>query len=438
ASVAVSVTAPQAVQCRLSNDAVTWSAWMAYAPGYQWTLAHGDGTKNVFAQCMNSGGTVSDTVEDTVILDSSPPPYISVSINNGARKVNSRDVTLGLYAFAGSRCRFANDNTVSWSAWEAYTTRKSWTLSNGDGAKTVYFNCQKANGADVGTATASVTLQVIPPYPPSGMSIEINGGAGQTSVKTVDLSLHAQGASQCRFSQDNYDWTSWADYAPYAQFTLKGGDGLKTVYYQCSNDYGTASTYSSIYLESGPPTGLSIQINGGAQYTTSQNVQLRLAATRAQQCRYMELGYDWSAWESFRTSKAFMLSAGDGRKTVSFQCRNDVGSASAEARIYLLTGPPGPVSDLSASAGDSYVRLSWSPPYGSDSGMIREYRLYRSTMSLGLFSRIGATGSRSYQDNNVENGETYSYYVTTVDIAGQEAHASNVVQATPGGLFGGG
>ncbi|VVC71719.1 Uncharacterised protein [uncultured archaeon] len=298
-------------------------------------------------------------------------------------------------------------------------------------------NCEKANGADIGTASASVTLQIIPPYPPSAMSIEINGGAGETSVKTVDLSLHASGASQCRFSQDNYDWTAWADYAQYAQFTLRGSDGLKTVYYQCANDFGTASTYSSIYLESGPPTDLGIRINNGAQYTTSRNVQLQLSATRAQQCRYMESGHSWSGWESFRASKSFALSDGDGRKVVEFQCRNDVGTASADASIYLITSPPGPISDLTASSGVSDVRLSWSQPYGTESGMIKEYRIYRSTLSLGLFTRIGTIGSRSYTDYNVEGGETYAYYITSVDVAGQESTASNTVHATPG-LVGGG
>jgi hypothetical protein len=34
--------------------------------------------------------------------------------------------------------RFRNSGTTTWSAWQAYATSRSWTLTSGAGTKTVY------------------------------------------------------------------------------------------------------------------------------------------------------------------------------------------------------------------------------------------------------------------------------------------------------------
>jgi len=425
-SVNVDINASLASQCRFSNDGINWNNWGAYTPVFTWTLTGGEGTKTVYAQCRSASGLVTDTLSDLIILDTSPPPYISVSINNGARRINSREVTLGLYAFAASQCRFANDNTNAWGAWEPYTTRKAWSLSVSDGTKTVYYNCKKANGDDVGTASAAVDMYQVPPGPPTNMDVQINGGDASTSSRNVDLTLHAEKASECRLSQDNYAWTDWADYTTHATMALQGSDGTKTVYYQCRNDYGTQSVYSTIYYESQPPYDLSVQINGGEQSTSSRQVTLYLHASHATSCKYREEGYDWSGWESYTTSRSFTLSSGDGRKVIDYQCKNGQGtSGTATASIYLSTAPPPPITDLYATASEDRVRLSWSSPGGS----VRRYHIYRSNVEFGLFTELTTTTSASYTDHEVAAGSTYAYTVKSEDQSGQLSGDSNVATA---------
>ena len=242
----------KAQDCRLSNDGVTWGSWFPYTDSKQWTLTPGDGTKTVYAQCRSGTGAVSDTAQDTIVLDTSPPPYISVSINNDARWTNSRNVLLGLYAFAASQCRFSNDD-MAWSGWEPYTTSRAWTLTAGEGTKTVYYNCQKRTGDDAGTASASITYSEVQPDPPSGLDVTINNGDEYTTSTKVTLRLSADGANECRVGQDGYGWNGWMDYISRVTFSLQGPDGEKTVNYQCRNDYGTRSTYGTIYLVTQPP-----------------------------------------------------------------------------------------------------------------------------------------------------------------------------------------
>lgn len=249
------VDAENAVQCRFSNDGITWGNFAPYANVVQWSLSGGDGTKTVYAQCQGANGQNSDVVTDTVVLDTSPPPYVTVDINNGDAWTNSRNVVLGLYCFSGKQSQFSNDG-YTWSGWENYASSRVWTLAPGDGTKYVYFQCQDGSGKMAGSASATIYYSLKQPNPPSNLDIEINSGDAYTSSRNVDLALYAKDSNQCRFSNENSDWSKWYDYDTEASWKLSSGDGKKTVYYQCQNDFGTATTHATIYLDSGPPSAI--------------------------------------------------------------------------------------------------------------------------------------------------------------------------------------
>ena len=71
-------------------------------------------------------------------------PSGTVLINNGAASTNSRTVTLKLSATDPApasevvQMRLRNENTTTWTSWQAFATSKSWTLSSGAGTKTVF------------------------------------------------------------------------------------------------------------------------------------------------------------------------------------------------------------------------------------------------------------------------------------------------------------
>jgi S-layer protein (TIGR01567 family) len=83
---------------------------------------------------------------DKIIGGMEKPPYsLSVLINNGETNASSRYVTLSLSAIGASEMSFSNDG-VSWSSWEPYSTAKSWTLTDGNGLKSVFFKARNAAG----------------------------------------------------------------------------------------------------------------------------------------------------------------------------------------------------------------------------------------------------------------------------------------------------
>ncbi len=61
-----------------------------------------------------------------------------ISINNGAPYATSTDVSLTLdYDVQDGEMCFSNDD-VSWTEWESYSSSRTWTLTPGEGDKTVY------------------------------------------------------------------------------------------------------------------------------------------------------------------------------------------------------------------------------------------------------------------------------------------------------------
>ena len=95
-------------------------------------------------------------------------PTGSIKINNGVQYTNSSTVTLNLSAQDNSggtglsQMRFSNDGTT-WSAAENYTTTKTWTLSPGDGQKTVYVKFFDQAGNLSQAYISNITLDTTPP-----------------------------------------------------------------------------------------------------------------------------------------------------------------------------------------------------------------------------------------------------------------------------------
>lgn len=201
-----------------------------------------------------------------------------------------------------------------------------------------------------GNVSAWATFTEIDVIAPTG-SISINNGTAYTSSTSVTLYLNysdaGSGVSQIRCSNDgDWDNESWELPALAKLWFLSSGDGNKTVYYQIIDNAGLlSSVYSDsiILVTSGP--GGSIIVNSGDAATSSTSVMLSLTyadASGVSGVRYSNDGtWDTEAWEAPTASKLWLLTSGDGSKTVHYQVRNNAGLTSAFlATIILDTSPP--------------------------------------------------------------------------------------------------
>ncbi len=240
-------------QMRFSNDNVSWSAWEAYAATKSWTLSSGNALKTVYAQYRDAAGNQTATISDTITYfdgNDPTPPTGSLIVNSFAAYTTNPVVTLTLSATdtggSGlSQMCFSNDGT-NWSAWEAYATSRSWTLSAGNGGKTVYAKYRDGSLNESPVYSRSIILDAAMP---TG-SMLINGGAASTTTSIVTLNSSVtdtggSGLSQMRFSNDGTNWSAWQTYAATKVWTLSSGNGVKTVYAQYRDNAGNVSlTYT--------------------------------------------------------------------------------------------------------------------------------------------------------------------------------------------------
>jgi hypothetical protein len=93
------------------------------------------------------------------------PPTGTVTINGGATATNSVNVTLTLSATDSSGVadmQFSNDN-VTYAAPIAYATSAPWTLTSGDGSKTVWAKFKDTAGNESTPVSDAITLDTTSP-----------------------------------------------------------------------------------------------------------------------------------------------------------------------------------------------------------------------------------------------------------------------------------
>lgn len=121
---------------------------------YQITIRVTDGAGNIFEK------------ELTIEITKNHPPMGSITINNGAGYTSSTNVILTMTASdtegEAITMRFSNDGTT-WSSWESYASTKSWTLTNGDGSKTIYMQLKDTTDNISNTLSNTIILDTTPP-----------------------------------------------------------------------------------------------------------------------------------------------------------------------------------------------------------------------------------------------------------------------------------
>ncbi|MCA9973523.1 MAG: hypothetical protein KC425_25065 [Anaerolineales bacterium] len=428
---------------RFSNNGSVWSSWQPYTTSANWTLTSGDGSKSVYAQFRNHVNLISSSAMDGIVLDTTAPTG-SVVIDAGAAYAGTTAVNLTLSASDGlsgvADMRFSN-NGSSWSGWQAYAGSAAWTLTSGDGTKTVYAQYRDAAGNISGSVTDSIVLDTTGP---TG-TLLINGGDPFAAAAGVTLDLSASdagiGVADMRFSDDGSSWSAWQAYAASAGWTLPGGDGGKTVYAQFRDGLGnvSAAVQDTIELDTTAPTG-SVVIAGGAPYVAGTAVSLTLSGSDAGAgVAGMRLSHDrsgWGAWQSCGSSLPWTLQPGDGSKHAYLQLRDAAGlvSITYDDDILLDMTAPAVSPSSPAETGSLSFEVSWA---GSDagSGIVSydvQYRIGGGAWQNWLIgtSTTSATFGPTLPVATVR-GETYSFRVRATDAAGNiSTYAAGGISST--------
>jgi Fibronectin type III domain len=111
---------------------------------------------------------------------------------------------------------------------------------------------------------------------------------------------------------------------------------------------------------------------------------------------------------------------------------NSAGEGSPSNEVNATpAGPPGAPGNMAATAGDSQVSVSWSPPSSDGGSPVTGYDLYESTAPGFEGSRVlTGTATTTYAATGLSDGTTYYFEATALNVAG-EGPASAQVAATP-------
>ena len=425
-------------QMQFSNDGVSYAPWETYASTKPWMLLSGDGLKTVYVKYKDYADNVSIPCTDTITLDTTAPAG-SISINEGATYATSRSVNLTLSASdetsGVSQMRFSNDGS-NWNDWEDYNTSKAWTLSTGDGTKTVYVH-YKDNAGNVGTYTDTIILDTAPPsssvadlptyHTTLFSSVSWSGFDATSGIASYDVQFR---------DGTGVSWEDWQTRTTATSTAFVGVDG-HTYYFQSRardnagnvEDYpgGDGDTHTTVDVTA--PNG-TINIEGDASYTNSTVVNLTLSASDAtsgvsQMC-FSNDGTSYDSWQGYATSASWVLSTGDGTKTVYVRYEDNADNVSSPFSDTIVLDTAAPSGSVSINDGASYANTT------------------SVVLTLSADDALSGVSQMSFSNNNTNWSEWEAYgtgkswtlssgdgiktvYVRYKDTAGNVATSSNTI-----------
>jgi hypothetical protein len=236
------------VSIELSRDnGASWQTLFASTANdgsESWTVS-GPTTSQALVRISNDKGSGSSTATFTI----APALSGSISLNGGAAYATSTAVTIDSSVSGVTEMRFENVGG-SWSAWEAYNTTKAWTLSSGDGAKTVAAQYRDAGG-NVLDLSDSITLDSTPPVTTS----DAPSGWKHASV-TVHLSPTDAGSgmvgglAKTEYSTDGgSSWTTGSSVTILADPVAHLTDGVTTISYRSVDAAGNVAAVQTCHVK---------------------------------------------------------------------------------------------------------------------------------------------------------------------------------------------
>jgi hypothetical protein len=149
-----------------SFDSVTWLTWQPFKNTKSLSTLATDGEIKVYYKVRDKAGNEANYIFDTIILDTTEPHSLSITINHDDQKTKDALVTLDLNAqdnLSGVELMSFSSDGLNWSEWEQYQISKYYNLPPGEGAKTVYFRIKDRAGNEAIAVQSTITLETPEP-----------------------------------------------------------------------------------------------------------------------------------------------------------------------------------------------------------------------------------------------------------------------------------
>ena len=332
-----------------------------------------------------------DEFFEDVYFDTSPPFDLSITINDGATYTNSREVTLTLSAsdtgYGVKDMCFSNDGS-SWSAWEPYSTTKTWTLPSGDGTKYVYLRVRDYAGNIAGPVYDTIILDTTPPSTSHTVSGTEQSGWYKDSV-TVSISASDSTSGVYRIYYRYYKKgtspPSWSYISGSSgSFTVNptGGTGTYIVEYYAVDNAGNSESIHSfeVNIDNSPPSSehsISGTMGDNGWYVSGVSMTIS-ASDSGIGVYYIKYRIDGGEWQiCYDTSVTFTLT-NDGEHIVEYYAVDKLGHQENyhTVTIKIDKTPPSSSHTVSGDQYDSWYKDSASVTIDASDATSGIYRIY--------------------------------------------------------------
>jgi len=351
-------------------------------------------------------------------------PTGTITINSGATVTDSTSVTLALSCSDPDGCsqmQFSNDGS-SWTTPQSYGVAKSWTLTAGDGTKTVSVKFKDTLGTWSNVFSDTIIFSTAP------KTLIVNRtGTGSGTVASAPAGINCGSVCQNSFASSTLvNLTAVADMG--STFVAWGGDcsGVSAnTPITVNNAMICTARFDSIAAIPSAPTGLSgMPGNGEATLTWSDS-------TGAAWYLLYRANSSGGPYEFVAQTKGVShTDRGFGNGTpyyyvvTALNAAGESGYSNEASVIPSFSVLPAPVN-VKAISGNGQASLVWD-----DVTSEVVYNIYRSTTPGGPYTLlVPEAPGPSFTDTGLTNGTLYYYVVQTLSTDG--GAYSEEVSVTP-------
>ncbi|MFQ6041511.1 MAG: hypothetical protein ACE5PV_11695, partial [Candidatus Poribacteria bacterium] len=366
-TVTLTLEAENATEMFISGDVVNDSNtfnWIPYAPTQKVILQKGDGEKSVSAKFRNSMKLESDSVEDSIILDSTPPVISAVQsqdLDNPADNDNHYHSSQKIKIIVKTSESGLTGNIQIKSGSQNYNSGIQQLDDEGDGAYSYLWDTTGLLEAKDYRVEAKLTdildrevkdtslIIILDNTPPQNGKLVINSGQAKTDSRSVSLTISADEAEAMYIEGDivpDSNTFQWISYATELVVNLTDGDGEKRVLVRFRDAaLNESESQANIIFDRFLPKAAQILIEDGKSHTASRAVNLTLSAENAVEMYLKGDIVDNKAtfeWIPFASQQKVTLTQVDGEKRVVAIFRNlaRIESEPVSASIILDSEPP--------------------------------------------------------------------------------------------------
>jgi len=345
--VILSLSSKDAKEMRFKNAGGDWTPWESFATTKDWVIDEGYGAHRIFYQTRNDWGLARFPESEVIIMVSTMLDQLSLEIDEGALSTSSVMLSLSLDlgdADVTKVMMSLRDDGSEWSVWTPFVREPVWTLSKGDGDRSVRVRVFEEAGIFSTEAEDGILLDTRPPK--SSATVDGTMGIGDWYISPVTVGLEASDAlSELDRIEWNLDGGVWEKYdAP----IVVDEDGPHVINFRSFDVLENAERTDkvSFMVDITGPEGLHIDLVDGNGFVNIPTINLKLnaidLASGMDQMRFCINEGEWGDWIKFQRTHYIALPDLDGTYIIGFSSMDIAGNeaVSPETLVVVLDRTP--------------------------------------------------------------------------------------------------